>query len=698
MNTVQNLKTTPFHTLSQEEKLEVKRLGPDQPDLKPHIQTKRKFLPVWYTKHLWLTGDLVSLKVYCFPCLLFNINGRERTWINGIDDWVHIGSKIKTHEKSQAHINSSLSLHCFGKTNIAESLSAAHRLQRSQQNLEVDRNRHVLGRIIDCIKFCGAFELALRGSDEHKDSENPGIFRGLINFTSELDSIFDQHLKTCTVFKGTSKTIQNELLNVMSDVIHDEIKQEIKNSDFLSVISDDTTDIGNFSQNVVVFRYLIKGKVVERFWNFSALSETNADSISDRIINCLQDVLPNEEDKIKLVGQCYDGANVMSGKKRSAHTIIKENYPNAHYIHCYAHQLNLILQQACSKRIPEMGIFFSNLSAFSAFFSVSPKRTEYLDRVVARRLPRGSQTRWNFSQRVVHTVKSHREDLIKCFEDIQSTWTGSSTTRSEACGLLRWLHDLDFMIYLSFLNNVLFHSEILYNSLQSVSADALYVNNVIDKFVSAIEKERSHIPALIENTQRDYPDLDSRRGPAQSAYTRILYEVCDVIINQCRDRFKYSGHLVAASLLDSGKFEIYALQFPKDKVTETCTYYPFLDQVKLESELRVLFNREDFHKCSGALSLLDFMVEGNLTNLFSEITKLISVIVTLPMTSSEGERCFSTLKRIKSFLRNTMSGDRLNALAMLSMEKSIVKTSSFNDKVIDNFAHQKNRRLNFLYR
>ena len=67
---------------------------------------------------------------------------------------------------------------------------------------------------MECIKFCGAFELALRGHDETEDSDNPGIFRGLINFTAALDSALSQHLESATVFKGTSKTIQNELLDI----------------------------------------------------------------------------------------------------------------------------------------------------------------------------------------------------------------------------------------------------------------------------------------------------------------------------------------------------------------------------------------------------------------------------------------------------------------------------------------------------
>ena len=41
------------------------------------------------------------------------------------------------------------------------------------------------------------------------------VFRGLVNFTAALDSALSQHLQSATLVKGTSKTIQNELLDIM---------------------------------------------------------------------------------------------------------------------------------------------------------------------------------------------------------------------------------------------------------------------------------------------------------------------------------------------------------------------------------------------------------------------------------------------------------------------------------------------------
>lgn len=73
-------------------------------------------------------------------------------------------------------------------------------------------------------KFCGAFELALRGHNEKSHSENPGIFRGHINSSSILDNTLKLHLTQSKVFKGFSKIIQNEVLECMLFVIRQNIK------------------------------------------------------------------------------------------------------------------------------------------------------------------------------------------------------------------------------------------------------------------------------------------------------------------------------------------------------------------------------------------------------------------------------------------------------------------------------------------
>ncbi|KAJ1199597.1 hypothetical protein NDU88_003431 [Pleurodeles waltl] len=240
-------------------------------------------------------------------------------------------------------------------------------------------NHYILSKLIHCVKFCGAFELALGGHDETEESLNPGVFRGLVDFVSSIDSAMEAHLKSATVFKGTSKTIQNELLDCMLEVTRETIVQQLRSTDYLAFESDDTTDVSTKTQSVLVFRFIDgNSKVVERFHCFSYLKDSSADRISAAILNELNLILPERRGKEKLIAQSYDGASVMRGASGGVKKLIRELYPNAHYLHCYAHQLNLIMEQAALK-ISRVRMFSKELGGISAFFSRSPKRTEVLD-------------------------------------------------------------------------------------------------------------------------------------------------------------------------------------------------------------------------------------------------------------------------------------------------------------------------------
>ena len=85
-------------------------------------------------------------------------------------------------------------LSLLGKVNIACQLNEGHRISVQTQNELVKKNRHSLSRIVDCIKFCGRHELALRGSDESPTSLQRGVFLDLVDQFSFLDSQLADHL------------------------------------------------------------------------------------------------------------------------------------------------------------------------------------------------------------------------------------------------------------------------------------------------------------------------------------------------------------------------------------------------------------------------------------------------------------------------------------------------------------------------
>ncbi|XP_073479697.1 zinc finger MYM-type protein 1-like [Aquarana catesbeiana] len=541
-------------------------------------------------------------------------------------------------------------------------------------------------------------KLALRGHNESESSDNPGIFHGLVDFVASLNGILKEHLENATVFKGTSKTVQNELLDCMLSVVKEHIIQEAQSSNFISIQADETTDIATQCQLVLVLRYIdAKNNVQERFFEFIPLHSANADSIASALQECLAVLLPGDQ-KHKLLSQAYDGASVMRGATAGVQKKIQDMYPNAHYIHCYAHQLNLIMQQATSQ-IPKVRLFFANLGGFASFFARSPKSTDVLDKVVAHRLPTSSSVRWNFHSRAVNTVFEHREDLIHCFETMRDSGDFGPVTMREAAGFVVLLEDQDFKYFLTLIHNIMSHVDLLYAKLQKKDIDSVHIKGSIQQFQRDIQKIRDSMPSLVDQSSQggSQPKRQGSLNPGE--HKRIATEVCDTILLHTMRRFSFTKHLVSATLLQADRFEQYAMEFPEDAPSETLKAYLLLNKNKLKTELGLIYRTEEFKKCNGAVDLFQLFVENNLAHVFRETVTLPKILITTPMTTAEAERCFSTLKRIKTFLRNGMTQERLNALAMLSMEKRVViEKTDFNQKAIEKFASQKERRAKFIFK
>lgn len=700
-NSVESLLTNPFGSRSHADKIEIKRLGRPTPDLNivQCVASKsrsftRKFNRDIYSKHSWICGCDNKNALFCFPCLLF---GGEALWTKiGLTDLNHSGDRIKKHVVSAKHMRNVLQFSLFGSVNIAEQLDSAYRRNVELHNKQVRHNRYILNIIINCVRFCGAFELALRGHYESASSSNPGVFLGLIDFSAQLDSVLKQHLEKASVFKGTSKTIQNEILQTMFSICQEEISKEIKEADYLSVIADETSDVSNIFQMAIVFRYIVKGKPVERFWDFLIPSDHDAKSLSSVILIELEKHVKSNQNK--LIAQTYDGAAVMSGSSNGVQAIVKKTYEHAAFIHCYAHQLNLVMLNAVSAN-KNVRIFFANLQGICTFFSNSPQRTAILDEIVKKRLPHSAPTRWNFNSRVVCTIFENRQAIIETMQAILSRHKQVATT-TQASGFVLMLTSKSFIFWLNVFYKIMPHVDFLFGKFQTREIDAVLANKNIESFEAQITQIRNNITEFSDNIDAEEP-LPKRRCANESLeFVREAKEVCDIIICQAKERFSFTGHLVAAGLFFSENFHRYSTSFPVEKFEETIKVYPFFNVPKLQTELTIIYETQEFRSISGIVQLYDCISHNSdLCETFSETIKLLKILITIPMASAEAERCFSTLKRIKNFLRNTMSQERLSALAMLSKERDLIESiPDFNQRVIEKFASAKDRRMDFLFK
>ncbi|XP_025415640.1 zinc finger MYM-type protein 1-like [Sipha flava] len=288
---------------------------------------------------------------------------------------------------------------------IDTSLDKQRKIDIQLHNEKAAKNREILKRLINAVCFLAKQELSFRGHNENKYSVNRGNYMELLISTEEFDPLLQEHLYTSTIFRDTSVSIQNDLINSIADVIKHEIFNAIQNTQYVAIMLDETTDISNKSQLSTVLRYFSKNenKIVERFLGFDDMS---ADKTATFLFKHVNRVVEKFKIENKLVAQTYDEAAVMSGHLNGLQSKVLEKYPKAIFTHCYARVINLILQQSleCNK---ELKIFFQGLNSLPIFFSHSPKRLKALSEFMTKKLPTLATTRWNFTSRLVHIIHNH---------------------------------------------------------------------------------------------------------------------------------------------------------------------------------------------------------------------------------------------------------------------------------------------------
>jgi len=74
---------------------------------------------------------------------------------------------------------------------------------------------------------------------------------------------------------------------------------------------------------------------------------------------------------------------------------------------------------------------------------------------------------------------------------------------------------------------------------------------------------------------------------------------------------------------------------------------------------------------------------AEIRQLFSEVVKVMRCILVLPASSCEAEHSFSCLRRLKTYLRSTMTQKRLNNVAACNVHKDILMSLPINDVIKD---------------
>ena len=189
-------------------------------------------------------------------------------------------------------------------------------------------------------------------------------------------------------------------------------------------------------------------------------------------------------------------------------------------------------------------------------------------------------------------------------------------------------------------------------------------------------------------------------------YRAQYYEVLDLLIGEISRRFDQKSLALPAAIEEllmkaSNNTEESVISVP-DKIVEA--YSRDVNIKKLERQLQMLPDLVSAYKTSLHVRLLKITSVRTICDMlqsvpiaqemFCEVHKLIRIYLTIPVTTATAERSFSALRRVKTYLRSTMSEERLNNAMLLHVHKDVSSNIDIL-KIAEMFVSVNSRRQGF---
>ena len=351
----------------------------------------------------------------------------------------------------------------------------------------------------------------------------------------------------------------------------------------------------------------------------------------------------------------------------------------------------------------------------AVFYCGSNKRLLHLQECIQeechestqKRLKMHCTTRWVERQEAVRIFKELLPAIRVSLEQIR-IWPHQDCSGKAL--IFESALDGAFLVVLEILSSVLEVTKPLSVKLQSESQDIHHAMEGVMDAVNVLQQLRDDEPAYdrifqraqeshgseIAKTRMTGSQVHRANNPGSDArqyYRRGMFlPFIDVCLLQLRDGFQarhanaYNLSLLLLAHCDSA--EVAAAKEAArlyDQFLPECVDY-------LEAEFlhwKAYWTRKSADR--RPKWVLEALSNASILGTFLSISILLRIFATITVTTATGERSFSALKYVESYLRSTMRKDRLNSLAQLFINKDLMLN---HDDVIDEFSKE-NRRLSF---
>ena len=705
-------------------------------------QTKRDFNPQWFKVYPWLSYDTGSCCGSCFPCHVFlgNAKFQFRNWKKP--------ERLLKHGQSKSHQLAMVKWLSYRASKTRET-SVLQQLN-DEHHRQVKENREYLRIIIECVIFTAQQNIAQRGHVEERtelakiSDINRGNFLELLHLRSRdipwLGAKMKAQLKSHA--QWTSPDIQNELIDIVATLVRSDITSRAKVSGPKSVIIDETADISRQEQVAVCLRFVYDGVITEPFVGFYDTASTDGESLFKLVKHVFQTLDLNLEE---LVGECFDGASNMSGAFRGLAARMKETSPQAIYIHCYAHLLNLALQDTMT-HVEVLRNALGTIQSLYNLIESSPKRHALFQSVtlegdssssLVTTLKSQSKTRWSCRWEAVKAIDGQLVRVITVLLQLMNE--RNSKTYTDSCALLNAVCDFNFVFGLSLLKLILSMTSNLSSYIQAKTMTVITARRTADMTVQTLIDCRSEdsFNALWDRTlvlSREVKDAikDSRfcfkeaqqprrkktpkrlqaligetgGGTEQEMITErdyyrvnAFYQSIDMIVAELKSRFDSNdqdilcalGDIVLNRSTDKNSYSVVSDHYGIDADLLECEKNLF---TKFLNDRQSQFDDLEAKSPDGIVRILH---RCDLNTVLPVFWRVACILAAIPATSCSAERAFSGLRRMKTYLRSTMGEERLSNLAVINIEREVANRvlESQMEEIINIFARRKNRNSMF---
>lgn len=667
----------------------------------------------------WLTYSKQKDAVYCFCCKLFS---RKSSKLNteGQNDWVNISAILKSHETSPDH-----GKHLIAWKELELRLKTGKTIDQTEMALlqaEQNRWREVLTRLITIIQSLAERNLALRGSVDTLNNPNNGNFLKEVELLAKFDPVLKEHVRRITAGeKHTTylgKSIQNELIASISGKILSTMVTEIKQSKYFAIILDCTPDISHQEQMSVVVRIvtLTPPEIKEHFLGFLPAPDATGLGLSSLILIKLEELGISFQD---CRGQSYDNGSNMKGKNKGVQARLIEKNRRALYVPCGTHTLNLMVADS-AKQSTDAISFFGVVQKLYTLFSAAPQRWAILKQHVNITLKSWSETRWESRIKSIEPLRYQTDKVREALTEVREK-ANDPAARIEAQSLAEEIGSFRFQICTVVWFDILSKINITSKLLQSPKMQLDVAVDLIDKTKTSLKQYRFTGFSDAQTTAREVcenmnVEAELKQKRLRNTKKQFSYEARDETVTDALKRMEMTFfNVVVDTAIQSLEDRFTSLRDVRDKFGVLLSFSDMddkalrehcellgntlteggetdLDWRELATEIQSLPNLPKTSMTT--FELLTFIHQNELTGFYPNLWVALRIACTLPVTVASAERSFSKLKLIKTYLRSSMSEERLSGLAVISINHQIGSQISYDD-VINDFASQKARRPKF---